>query len=384
MRVCVVSHLFPGKRLPMSGIYVKEELDALSKLVGIRLIAPLPNHLWFEESHRLKMQAGYPVVRPFVLAFPRWFMQHRYPPSMALSLRRVKYMLKGCGCLHVHTAFPDVVAAVKAFGTGIPVVATVHGSDLNYFAQKRRLQPDIIASLNRCSQIICVSSALERTARDLGVTTEMTVIPNGIDTTLFTPGEKEVACRRLGIDTGRLRILYAGNFVTVKGVPYLIRAFPQVLQKHPDCELVLVGAEPGKTDATPYETDLDKTGVRGSLRVVERVSRDVLTEWIRASDVVAVPSIREGFGLIAVEALACGRPVVSTRSGGPQDIVVEGQGLLVAPEDADAFGDALLQVLDGEGIHSPDTLAESARERFSYVSIAHRIKGVYDDVCGKS
>ena len=388
----------------MSGIYVRDELDALAGSVDIRLIAPLPNLQWFGEMHRerfqvssfkfqnegfkiqdagCRFQAEYTVVRPFVLAFPRWFLQRLYPASMAFSLRLSGSFLGECDCLHVHTAFPDVVAAELAFGEKTPIVATVHGSDLNYFAMKPSLQPGIVAALNRCTRIICVSSSLERTARELGVRAETTVIPNGIDTSVFRPGGKEEACTRLNLDPARPRVLYAGNFVPVKGVEYLIRAMPHVLGQCPECELVLVGASPGMTSRTPYDSLIAGVGIGASVRVVERVERVELPVWIQASDVVAVPSVREGFGLLAAESLACGRPVVSTRSGGPEDIVEEGQGLLVPPGDSEAFGAAMLTVLDGRGIHEPDILAGSAARRFSYESVARRILDVYEEASGK-
>ncbi len=219
MKIGVVSHLFPGKRMPMSGIYVKEELDSLASSVELSMIAPLLNLQWFGEIHRETTHAGYTVVRPFVFAFPRWCLQRLYPISMAFSLRLAVSSLDECDCVHVYTAFPDVVVVILAYGEKTPVVAIVHGSDLNFFAMKPSLRPGIVTVLNRCARIICVSSSLERTAREIGVSAETVVIPNGIDdTAVFKPGGKEDACIELNLDPARVRVLYAGNFVPVKGV----------------------------------------------------------------------------------------------------------------------------------------------------------------------
>ena len=370
--------------MPISGIFVKEELDSLSRFVEIRLLAPLPNQQWFGENHQGMSPSGYPVIRPFVFAFPRWFLQGLYPASMALILRRTgRQFFSGCGCIHAHNAFPDGAAVVKAFGGSIPVVVTVHGSDINHFAMKPSLKPGIMDALNRVSCILCVSSALERTIREIGVIVKTTVIPNGVDTALFAPGEKEGACRMLNLDPHRLRILFAGNFVPVKGIEYLIKSMPLVLRKFPDCELVLVGARPGISDRKLYGPVIAEAGIGHTVCIVERVPRETLPVWIRASDIVAVPSIREGFGLIAAEALACGRPVVATRSGGPEDIIEPGQGVLVPPADSEAFGNALISVFEGEDIHGPESLTDSVQRRFSYENIARSIVKVYEEVCGE-
>ena len=385
MKIGVVSVLYPSTRNPTSGIFVKEELDSLSRNVEIKLIAPLPNQHWFRESRIKTANTVYPVVRPFTIAFPRWFMQKYYPSSMAFTLRRVgTEFFDGCDIVHAHFAFPEGVAVVKAFAERFPILITVHGGDINYFAMKPDLKPDIVQALNAAKRIICVSKSLVKTLKGLGVTSETVVIPNGIYTTHLTPGSKINASELLGLEPRRPRILYAGNFVVVKGVEYLIQAMTEVLKVIPDCELVLLGARPGKVDRSRYKRYIESSGVEHAVKIVERVPHDELPHWIHASDLLALPSIREGFGLVAVEALACGRPVVSTRSGGPEDIVVKGTGLLVPPKNPEALSEALLKVLGGDGILSPESLAESARSRFLYEIVTDKIVNVYKDICSEN
>ncbi|MCD6307706.1 MAG: hypothetical protein J7M24_01775 [Candidatus Latescibacteria bacterium] len=90
LSVGVVSTVFPTAANPVAGIFVREELDHLSGLADIRLLAPLPNQHWWKEARSRKNGPGtsYPVVRPFTLAFPRWFMQSLYPSSLAVTIRR--------------------------------------------------------------------------------------------------------------------------------------------------------------------------------------------------------------------------------------------------------------------------------------------------------
>jgi len=383
LSVGVVSTVFPTAANPVAGIFVKEELDHLSDLADIRLLAPLPNQHWWKEVRSRKEGPGtpYPVVRPFTLAFPRWFMQRLYPSSLAVTLRKFGGALfDGCHIVHAHNAFPEGCAAVKAFARDVPVIVTVHGSDVNHFAMKPNLRPGIVGALNACSRIISVSAALASTLKRIGVTTETVVIPNGVDTATLGPGEKGAAAESLGLDPARPRLLFAGNFVPVKGIDCLIDAMPAVLDRFPGCELVLLGASPGIKDRGKYRERIAGAGVERAVIIRDRVPRERFPAWVHACDLLVLPSIREGFGLVAAEALACGRPVVSTFSGGPEDIVLEGMGELVEPKNPDALAGAIVRVLHGSDIMDAGKLAASAVERFSYGNVAKRIYEVYESV----
>ncbi len=157
MKIGVISTLYPTKRFPTFGNFVKDELDNLAKFCDIKLISPLPNQYWFGESHFSTADVGYSVMRPFVFAFPRWFIQKCHPSSMAVTLTRSgrKYF-NGCELIHAHNAFPDGIAAVKAFGRDLPVIVTVHGSDVNLFAMKQKLQRDIVSAMNRAKRTTVV------------------------------------------------------------------------------------------------------------------------------------------------------------------------------------------------------------------------------------
>ncbi len=161
---------------------------------------------------------------------------------------------------------------------------------------------------------------------------------------------------------------------------YLIKAMPVVLEKYPGCELILLGAGTGRANRLCYDKYIEDAGVKDTVKIKERVPHEYFPPWVHASDLLALPSISEGFGLVAAESLACGRPVVSTISGGPEDIVGEGMGLLVPPKNPDALARAILKVLDGDGILNSEYLVESARSRFSYNIVTEKILEVYNEL----
>ncbi len=380
MKIGVVSHMFPTKHRPVFGGFVKDELDCLSGHSDIRLIAPVPMRNWFEDAIPLVVPS-YPVKRPRTLSFPRFFMQRMYPKSMAVTLKKAaRGFFYSCDIIHAHNAFPDGAAAVAAFGGTYPVVVTVHGSDINLFAEKKNLRPGIVDTLNKAAAVICVSESLKTRLAELGVRTACEVIPNGIDTELFSPGNRTEACRELGFDPNRLRLLFVGNFVPVKGIEYLIRAMPAVLESYPGCELILLGAEPGSDAVKPYRAMIEDAGIGNAVRIEPRVPHEALPVRMRAADVLVLPSVSEGFGLVAAEAISCGIPVVVTRSGGPESIVTDGLGYLVPPREHMALAKGILRALDGKEIKNPAALADSVRQRFSMDDVCARILGVYERV----
>jgi teichuronic acid biosynthesis glycosyltransferase TuaC len=384
MRIGVVSALFPSRKSPSFGVFVREQCAQLAAHEDVRVIAPLPNQHWRGVAYHDSGGLEIPVVRPFTLAFPRWFMQHRYPASMASTLRRTgRRFFADRELVHAHNAFPEGQATVRAFGDDIPVVVTLHGSDINLFARNPTLRPGIVDALNRAARVICVGSALVRSVRSLGVEAPTEVIPNGVDTVLFSPGDRETAAQRLGLDTARPRIIFVGWFVPVKGIEYLIDAMPRVMAAIPDCELVLLGARPGTGDSGCYRSAIERAGIAANTRIMETRPHHELPDWMRASDVLVLPSIAEGFGLVAAEAMAVGRPVVATRCGGPEDIVTGETGRLVSPRDSEALAEALIAVIRGEGVASPEVIARSARDRFAFDTIVARILGVYADILGE-
>lgn len=167
------------------------------------------------------------------------------------------------------------------------------------------------------------------------------VVPNGIDVQALAGISRS---RRAGVEdgSGGPRIGYAGRLVRVKGCEWLIRAFPLILGRHPDARLLIAGAGPEE----PRLRDL-----ANRLRVADRTDfLGYLADpigFLVSLDVVVVPSLSEAFGLTAVEALALGRPVVATRTGGLAEIIDEGRtGLLVPTQEPDALALAVVRLLD--------------------------------------
>jgi glycosyltransferase involved in cell wall biosynthesis len=198
------------------------------------------------------------------------------------------------------------------------------------------------------------------------------VVPNAVDLQLFRP----VTFEMNGVGTG-LRVGFAGQWVPRKGITELLEAWRTVRSLLPTAELHLAGG-PGlwKATKTPRQAEEPAARVRemeakGLLRVIGAVPRSRMPEFWNSVDVAVVPSLYEPFGLVALEALACGVPVVAAQAGGLAEIVVDGEsGRLVPPGDSAALARALLALLTDEPLRL--RLSEGARRRAGRFSLDRR------------
>jgi D-inositol-3-phosphate glycosyltransferase len=219
------------------------------------------------------------------------------------------------------------------------------------------------------------------------------IIPCGVDPTLFRPMRTADARERLGRDQCQRIVLFVGRIEQIKGIDVLLRALGLLFQRHPEmrsdlCLLVVGGALDPGDDASETEKILELRRLVHEHRLESNVSfvgsrgQEDLALYYAAADLCAVPSLTESFGLVALEAMACGTPVVGTRVGGLQTVIENGKsGLLVPAGDYQALADAMAEVLTDARLRMH--LAHGARDRaehFTWRRVGDRIVDLYDRV----
>lgn len=293
--------------------------------------------------------------------------------------------------LHTHLYFPNLYGQIAARLTGVPVVSSIHNLEYEpeILLDNPRLTPIKQRALRLGSRLavrlgrpvlIAVSEAVRASCiRHLGVhDAAIVTIRNGVDVDDFSIGDHRGTGlrQRLGIGAGEPMVLTVGRLVPLKGHRYLLEALPEIRRAFPAVRLVFVGLGPLADELSRLAAGL---GVRQAVHFVG--GQADVREYVLACDLVAAPSLSEGFGLVLAEAMAMGRACVASRTGGIPEIVEDGRsGLLVPPGDAGGLATAVIRLLT-----NPEMRREFGRRgreivgaRFDSRDAARRLERLYD------
>jgi len=393
MNVLIVSRLYPRPADPVLGIFVEEEARAMARHCNVRVVSPAPwfpplklFSKWYEYSQlpQREVQQGLEVYRPRAVVLPRNLLFPLLGYSFYLALRRWVRKIEGefhIDLVHAHTAYPDGFAATKLGQVlGRPTVVTLHGGDVNLYFRSYWGRRQGLWAISHAARVIAASSSLRRTVVDQhGADPEkVTVIPSGVDVGRFKPMAREQTEDRLGLEKGMPRVLYVGAITRSKGLDHLLSAFKTLVAgAQTPVQLVLVGEGDYEQDARLLAQTL---GVADHVLWAGKRPNDEIPWWMNSCDALVLPSLSEGLGVVLIEAMACGKPVVATTCGGPEDIVTPRTGILVPPADEQALAQALSVVLaEGERFSSA-VLRQHAVDNYAYEGIASSILDLYAEI----
>ncbi|MFB6098415.1 MAG: N-acetyl-alpha-D-glucosaminyl L-malate synthase BshA [Salinibacter sp.] len=288
-----------------------------------------------------------------------------YPPyTLSLTSKMVDITKHvGLDLLHVHYAIPHASSAVMARqilaseGLNVPVLTTLHGTDITLIGQDPSFEPVVTWSINESNGVTAVSDYLRQETYDqFGVSKEIEVIPNFIDTDRFVRQDKEHFKQAL-CPNGEKVIVHISNFRPVKNAQQVVEVFHRLQNGTSNVKLLLVGDGP---DRVPTERKARELGVYDDVRFLGK--QDPVEEILSIADVFLMPSGSETFGLAALEAMACEVPVVATDVGGLPELIVHGEtGYLCPVDDVEEFTECTRLLLTDDDLH--DEMAAAARTR---------------------
>ena len=384
MKVLVASHLYPSSVSQTSGSFVHNQVRFLSAHCAVRVVAPVP---WFPplpgcgrwgalgRIRRQEIVDGVEVRRPPYLTLPRRVLFAQVWRSYLAALRQATAELPDL--IHAHCAYPDGLAAVHhGRCLGRPVIVTVHGHDVRELpAANPRWHDLVVQALEQAAAVITSSRDVRDRVVQLGIPAgKIHLIPHGVDCRLF----RGDFTREPGVQGWRL--LYVGRLSRQKGIDVLLEAFAALRGRRDDLQLTLVGGNQIIGTAAEFCRQAVELGLQDSVEFVDEEPWEEIPARLAAADLFVLPSLYDSFSLVLIEAMACGLPIVSTRCGGPNDIVEEGTGILVEVGDAEDLARGIEAVLKGYHRYDRREIRRRAEERYDYGRIAARIRQVYEAV----
>jgi phosphatidylinositol alpha-mannosyltransferase len=374
MRIALVSpydYPFPGG-VTQHISYLDKHLRELGHQV--KIIAPCAG----SEPERLPENVV--VTTTKVISIPFSGSKARIPYSPMVNWRVKKAL---------HEEDFDILHAHEPMTLPVPVMALTHSRAVNvgtfhayrdthviYRYGRRVFQP----FFDKLHGMIAVSDAARDTvARYFGG--EFVIIPNGIDAERF--GGKHVEPLEEYLD-GRPNILFVGRLEPRKGFKYLLRAFPYVKSEFPRARLLVVGAYDKDEIAEHllYAREHHITGVK----FVGRVSDEDLPRYYRTCDVFCAPSTGfESFGIVLLEAMAAGKPMVASDIAGYRDLLVDGEeGLLTEPKNEEALAKAMVRILQNPDLQQKMGQAGQAKARqYSWRRVALQVLDFYEELLAR-
>jgi len=310
-----------------------------------------------------------------------------FPPyETALASTMVNVVKNnGLDLLHVHYAIPHASSAyfarqmLRKQGSDIPFITTLHGTDITLVGKDSTYGCVVTFSINESDAITAVSENLkDETFKSFEVEKDILVIPNFVDAKRFHLTNKEHFKKMLAPNGERI-LAHVSNFRKVKRVEDVLAIFEKVHEKMPS-KLLMIGDGPERQNA---EDICRKLGICNDIRFLGK--QDQMEEILNIADIFLLPSQYESFGLAALEAMACGVPVISSNAGGLPEINVHGKtGYLADVGDVDAMANFAIKMLESEATlqqFKDNALAHAAD--FSIDKIVPMYEALYEQVAMK-
>ena len=259
----------------------------------------------------------------------------------------------------------------------VPYIISLRGSDVpNYDIYNKKLEllhkiylPITKLIWKRAKAVIAVTKSLKRTALFTNPRQEIEVIPNGIDTDLFTPNNNGKR------NDNEFRLIIVSRLIERKGIQYVLCALSEI--KDESIRLLIIGEG-------NYETELrnmcNKLGLKSVVTFTGFRRRDTIPAYFSQSDVFILPSLAEAFGNVIAEAMACGLPIISTDEGGIPDLVGEENGILVKPRNVEQIKSAIMTMKPNEEMRIRMGKANTAKieQKYKWEKVALAYNRTYE------
>lgn len=376
MKVMVFSRGYPTARYKLNGIFEFDQAKALMAAgveVAFAAVDIRSLRRWRKWGYERKTIDGVPVYALHlpVGKMPGFVKRAVSGIGFRFLYRKITRNQQKPDVVHAHFTLQAYAAAKAKQWTGLPLVVTEHSSVILRKNAAGADKKEAAFAYQTADTVIAVSNALKDVIRDeYGVSA--VCVPNMIDTDMFCPAPPSGP-------RGGIKAVSAGNLVPGKRHEASIRAIAAVKGEYPDLTLTIYGEGPQRDK---LEQLIKSLGVEAQVSLPDQVKRGELATAFQSSDFFMLPSALETFGLVYIEAMATGLPVIATRCGGPEDFVDAAKGLLIPVDEQAALDEAVRYMAGNAPSYRKADIARQIHGRFSSQAVAKELIRVYHKLSG--
>jgi glycosyltransferase involved in cell wall biosynthesis len=383
VRLLTLTSLFPNARQPRHGIFIANRLRRLCDTgrVTATVVAAIPRFPGaYRDSARVPEAES---IEGIEVAHPRYFhvpgigmhVQADFLASALIKHLKSADSARGYDVVDAHYFYPDGVAAAQvADAFGLPLVVSARGSDINLLADDALVRARMLRAARRAQALIAVSGALKASMERMGMPPgRISVLRNGVDPAMFAPLPRSEARARIGVDPRDPLVIAVGNIVPEKGFDLLVRTLGLL----PDVRALIIGEGRSERQVRALAEDV----APGRIAFRPSMPQAELRFAYAAANVLALPSLREGWPNVVLESLACGTPVIAARVGGVPEIIDDASaGVIVDDRAPNAWAEAIRRLLQ-----SPPAPGEvrAHASKFGWDEVVRRQCGLYEDVAAR-
>ncbi len=373
---------YPSRLSSLSGIFFKQQIDALRNFTDLRIsvIAIIQKsllsslfsknvNLWFSSKTSNTESGSDYILHLFTIPLPfsikRKYIDYRY----YLTVKKYISAQGKPDLIHLQTYEMGSAALRIKEKLGIPYIITEHSSNL--YGENTRLSDKLLQKIYSESEHNIAVSPYFANFLSSRFNTEFEYIPNSIDLQTFTTTVKE--------ESDGVRLIHVAHTVPIKQQDLLLQAFKLAITNHKNITLTIVGDGPELKKLRSLAIDLD---IERNVSFLGKLSNKEVRDRMQQSDIFILTSKKETFGVVLIEAMATGLPCISTKSGGPEDIIVNKDLGLLCEQNSKAIASAIIEACSRE--YDSIKIHEHAKKTYSAKAVCTKIVAVYNEVISKN
>lgn len=373
MKVFVISKGMPTEKYPLNGIFEFDQAKALAK-VGhdvVMLVIDFRSRTYKRDYGWFSYEKD--GVKVFGLSLPLGIYRRALPFLQCLLVRLYEKAVKSFGkpdIIHAHFYSIAAIASILKRKFKIPLVVTEHSSKLNRnILEISGLDVKLARkAYQNADRVVAVSNALARNLKN-NLNVDAVVIHNIVDVSRFQYVKRT--------QKSGFTFISIGNLIELKGFDLLVEAFAEAFKDDKSVKLNIVGAGPEKEKLQHIVNQYD---LNNNIVLLDEVGRDKLKVLYPESDAFVLASKSETFGVVFIEAMATGLPVIATDCGGPSDFVNEQNGYLIPVNDKKSLVDALMKMRNNAYDFNSLEISEMCVRKFSPENIGNALTNLYQTI----